>query len=171
MSVYNGITHWDRVTHICASKLIIIGSGTGLSPGRRQAIIWTNNGILLIRTLGINFSEIFSKIQTFSFQTNNLKISSAKWRQFCQCIKGNCMTAHWVLFWYKDSLFWSMYFYYEDTTVVRPPYLYLGNPFAGKTTFLNWKAHLFFSCTTFRIKNASKTGVSCITGKIFSAVL
>ena len=36
------LTHRDRVTHICASKLNIIGSDNGLSPGRRQAIIWTN---------------------------------------------------------------------------------------------------------------------------------
>ena len=34
-----------------ASKLIIIGPYNGLSPGRRQAIIWTNTGILLIRTI------------------------------------------------------------------------------------------------------------------------
>ena len=32
-------THWGRVTHICISKLTIIGSDNGLSPGRRQAII------------------------------------------------------------------------------------------------------------------------------------
>ena len=42
------LTHWGRVTHICVGKLTIIGSGNGLSPGRRQAIIWTNAGILLI---------------------------------------------------------------------------------------------------------------------------
>ena len=47
----NVLTHWGRVTHICVSKLTIIGSDNGLSPGRRQAIIWTNAGILLIRTL------------------------------------------------------------------------------------------------------------------------
>ena len=35
-----------------------IGSDNGLSPGRRQAIIWTNVGILLIEPLGTNFSEI-----------------------------------------------------------------------------------------------------------------
>ena len=46
------LTHWGRVTHICVSKQTIIGSDNGLSPGRRQAIIWTNAGILLIRTLG-----------------------------------------------------------------------------------------------------------------------
>ena len=33
------LTHWDRVTHICVSKLTIIASDNGLSPGRRQAII------------------------------------------------------------------------------------------------------------------------------------
>ena len=35
-----------------------IGSDDGLSPGRHQAIICTNDGILLIRSLGTNFSEI-----------------------------------------------------------------------------------------------------------------
>ena len=39
-------------------KLINIGSDNGLSPGQRQAIIWTNFGISLIRPLGTNFSEI-----------------------------------------------------------------------------------------------------------------
>ena len=52
------LTHWGRVTHICVGKLTIIGSDNGLSPGRRQAIIWTNAGILLIWPLGTNFSEI-----------------------------------------------------------------------------------------------------------------
>ena len=48
------LTHWGRVTHICVGKLSIIGSDNGLSPDRRQAIIWTNAGILLIGTLGTN---------------------------------------------------------------------------------------------------------------------
>ena len=56
------LTHWGRVTHICASKLTIIGSDNSLSPGRRQAIIWTNAGIMLIGPLGTNFSEILNKI-------------------------------------------------------------------------------------------------------------
>ena len=42
------LTHWGRATHICISKLTIIGSDNGLSPEWRQAIIWTNAGILLI---------------------------------------------------------------------------------------------------------------------------
>ena len=71
------------MTHICISDLTIIGSDNGLSPGRRQAIIWTNAGILLIRPLGTNFSEILSEIHTFSFKKMHLKTSSAKWRPFC----------------------------------------------------------------------------------------
>ena len=59
------LTHWGRVTHICIGELINIGSDNGLSPGRRQAIIWTNVGILLISPLGTNFSEIVIEIQTF----------------------------------------------------------------------------------------------------------
>ena len=77
-----GLTHWGRVTHICVSKLTTLGSVNGLSPGRRQAIIWTNDGILLIRTLGTNFSETLSKIQSFLFKKMHLKLSSAKWRLF-----------------------------------------------------------------------------------------
>ena len=56
------LTHWGWVTHICVNKLTIIGSDNGLSPGRRQAIIWTNAGILLIGPLGTNFSEILIEI-------------------------------------------------------------------------------------------------------------
>ena len=65
---WNSLTHWGRVTHICVSKLTIIGPDNGLSPGRRQAIIWTNAGILLIGPLGTNFSENLIGIQTFSFK-------------------------------------------------------------------------------------------------------
>ena len=77
-----GLTHRARVTHICVSKLTIIGSDSGLSPGRRQAIIWTNAWILLIRTVGTNYSEILGKIHSFSFKKMHLKKSSAKWRLF-----------------------------------------------------------------------------------------
>ena len=62
---------------------VIIGSDNGLSPVRRQAIIWTNTGILLIGPLGTNFSEILSEIHTFSFKKMRLKMSSGKWRPFC----------------------------------------------------------------------------------------
>ena len=68
--------------HICVSKLTIIGSDNGLSPSRRQAIIWTNGGILLIRNLGTNFSETLSEIYTFSFKKICLKMASGRRRPF-----------------------------------------------------------------------------------------
>ena len=77
------LTHWGRVTHICVSKLAIIGSDNGLSPERRQAIIWTNAGLLLIGPLGTNFSEFLVEILIFSFKKMLLKVSSAKRRPFC----------------------------------------------------------------------------------------
>ena len=67
---YNMLTHWGRVTHICVSKLTIIVSDNGLSPDRRQAIIRTSAGILLIGPLGTNFSEILIEILTFSLKKN-----------------------------------------------------------------------------------------------------
>ena len=72
------LTHWGRETYICVGKLAIIGSDNGLSPERRQAIIWTNAGILLIGPFGTNFSEILIEIRTFSFKKMHLKMSSAK---------------------------------------------------------------------------------------------
>ena len=61
-----------------------IGSDNGLSPIRRQAIIWTNAELLSIGPLGTNFGEILPRIQNFSFTKMHLKISSAKRRPFCR---------------------------------------------------------------------------------------
>ena len=60
------LTHWGRVTHVW-----------------RQAIIWTNAGLLLIGPFGTNFSEILIEILAFSFKKMRLKVSSAKRRPFC----------------------------------------------------------------------------------------
>ena len=81
--LYNIKTHSGRVTHICVGNLTIIGSENGLSPGRRQAIIWTNAGSLLIGPLGTNFSEVIIEIHAFSFKKMYVKRSSAKWWPFC----------------------------------------------------------------------------------------
>ena len=83
MESLNVLTHWGRVTHICVSKLPIIGLDNGLSPGWRQAIIWTNDGLLLIGPLGTNFHEILIEIHTLSFKEMHLKMLSGKWRPFC----------------------------------------------------------------------------------------
>ena len=77
------VSNWGRMSHICINKLTIIGSDNGLSPEQHQVIIWINAGILLIGSLGTNFSEILSKIQIFSLMKIYLKMLSAKWRPFC----------------------------------------------------------------------------------------
>ena len=100
------------------SNLTIIGSDNGLSPGRRQAIIWINAGILLIGPLGTNFNEILIEIQTFSFRKIHLKMSSGKWRPFCLGLN--------VLKWYYANvgsqsgliIFWSRVFDFISFNVV-----------------------------------------------------
>ena len=103
------LTHWGRVTHICVSKLTIIGSDNGLSPDRRQAIIWTNAGISSIGPLGTNFSEILIEILTFLFEKMRLKVSSAKRRPFCLGL--NVLMSPQQIWWVSDMgipLFWSV---------------------------------------------------------------
>ena len=70
--------------YICVGKLTVTGSDNGLSPGRRQAVIWTYAEILLIGLLGTKFSEILIiEIETFPLKKLGLKVSSGKWRPFC----------------------------------------------------------------------------------------
>ena len=104
-----GLTHWGRATHICVGKLAIIGSDNGLSPGRHQAIIWTNAGTLLLRSWGTNFSEMFIWNQIFLFKKMHLKMSSgkghvvylglnvSKMSDFIRCRCHNiCLILHWI---------------------------------------------------------------------------
>ena len=86
------------MTHVCVGNLIIIGSDNGLSPGRHQAITWTNVGILLIGPLGTIFSEMLIEIHTFSFKKIHLKMWSGKWRPFClglNVLSGQCNIILW----------------------------------------------------------------------------
>ena len=78
MYITNHLTLWGWGTHISVSKLTIISLDNGLSLGQRQAIIWTNAGILLFGPLGTTFSQILIKIQTFSLTKICLKMLSAK---------------------------------------------------------------------------------------------
>ena len=77
--VVKQLTHWSRVTYIWVGNLTIISSDNGVSPTRRQAIIWTNAGIFLIGPLGTNLSEILIDFHMFSFKKMHLKLSSGKW--------------------------------------------------------------------------------------------
>ena len=122
------LTHWGRVTHICVGKLTIIGSDNGLSPGRRQAIIWNNAGILLIGPSGTNFSEILFGIQTFSFRKMHLKMSSAKWRPFCLGLNVLMHTRFT-----RDVVQWVIPLYASVTSHSRAPYGLFPGCFAQKS--------------------------------------
>ena len=63
-----------------------MGSDNGLSPVRRQAIIWTSTDILSIRSLRKRFSESSMEIKTGPFKKMRFKLSSAKWRPSCLCL-------------------------------------------------------------------------------------
>ena len=78
------------MTHICVSNITIIGSDNGLSPGRRQAIIGTNAGIMLFWHLGTNFNDISIEFHIFSFKKMHFKRSSGKWRPCCLGINVLC---------------------------------------------------------------------------------
>ena len=117
------LTHWGRVTHICLSKLTIIGSDNGLAPGRCQAIFRTNSGILLIGALGTNFCEILSKIHTFSFIKWVWKCHLWKRLQFClglnvlRAIRLNSKPAWSAALLYREpAMQWKYYWHYNNVT-------------------------------------------------------
>ena len=99
------------MTHICVGNLTIIGSDNGLSPSRRQAIIWTNAGILLFGPLATNFNDIFIEIHIFSFKKIHLKMSSGKLRPFCLGL--NVLKYHQTV--QKEKLRW------RNMNVMRSP--------------------------------------------------
>ena len=108
------------------SKLTIIGSDNGLSPDRRQAIIWTNAGILLIDPLGTNFSEILIENHISSFTKTHLKMSSAQCRP--SCLGLNVLSAiilryycYWCIVLFCLALFrnnWCFLLLYSFTTLL-----------------------------------------------------
>ena len=77
---------WREITGvdcIFVSKPTIIGSDNGLSPGWRQAIIWTSAEIFIIGSLATNFNEILIKLYIFSYKEIHLNMSSGNSRPFC----------------------------------------------------------------------------------------
>ena len=101
------LTHWGRVMHICVGNLTIIGSDNGLSPGRRQAIIWTNAGILLIGPPETNFSEMLIGIHTFSFKKIHSKMLSGKWWPFCLGLNVLMSRGPGAAVWQNQDLSWN----------------------------------------------------------------
>ena len=96
-SLLLALTHWGRMTHICVSKLTIIGSDIGLSPGRHQAIIWTNAGIFFQHWTPRNkFQWHFNRnpylfIQENSFESVVWKMAAMLYRP--QCV--NTIASQW----------------------------------------------------------------------------
>ena len=74
--------------------LAIIGSDIGLSPFRRQAIIWTNAVLLSTWSLGTNLSQIVLKIQTFSFKKMHGKLLAILSGPLCEAIQQHVYYFH-----------------------------------------------------------------------------
>ena len=95
--IYLSLTHWGWVTHICVGKLTMISSDNGLSPDRRQAIILTNAGILLIGPLGTNFSEILIEIFIQENVFESVVCESAAILSRPQCVNNMAHTGQKIL--------------------------------------------------------------------------
>ena len=68
----------------------IVGSDKGLSPARRQPIIWTINGLLSISLQATYLQEILFGFLQFRLKKMHFKMSSAKRQPSClgpQCVK------------------------------------------------------------------------------------
>ena len=108
--------------HKCAGNVTIIGSDNGLA-GRRQAIIWTNAGILLTGPLWTNLSEILIEILTISFKKMRLKRSSSKWRPFClgPNVSSKCLFPLKCnfLFWYTVEIPYNTAPYITGSNIAR----------------------------------------------------
>ena len=97
------LNYCDRVTHICISKVNIIVSDNGSSPGRHQTTIWISAGILINEHLGTNCSEIFIEFHTISlknaFENVVCEIAAILSRPHVWCISENFCQYHacWCL--------------------------------------------------------------------------
>ena len=102
------LTHGGRVTHICVSKLTIIGSdnglspANGLSPSRCRAIIWTNAELLLIRPWGTNFNA-FECVWKCHLQ-NGVHFVSAS---MCQNFEWQCHCSFFLYTYHHRTLTWD----------------------------------------------------------------
>ena len=139
--LFSTLTHWGRVTHMCAGKLTIVGAGNGFLPGRRQAIVWTKVGILLTGRLGTNISEFSIVIQTFSFKKMHLIMLCANGRPFClglSVLSNTHVCPGWLLYAeaQKDTVIFAGFFYFWQNNV--------------EVHFINQLTH---SCTTSTRQN------------------
>ena len=92
--VFSYLTHSGLVTHICISKLNIIGLDNGLSPGQCWAINWTNveSSVKWTRPnkvqWNINWNPYIS-IQENAFENALWKITIMSWPKCVKEYPGN----------------------------------------------------------------------------------
>ena len=82
------LTNWGWVTHICVSKLIIIGSDSGLAPS-----------LYLNQRWNIVNSNLKNKLLWNSYifiHENAFEMSSGKWRPFCLTLNVLISVCNWV---------------------------------------------------------------------------
>ena len=91
------------MTHICVGKLSIIGSDNVLSPGRRQAIIWTNVAILLTGHLGPNFREKNNRNAHIFIQEN--RFENVVWKKAAISSRPQCV--HMMASWWHGTFMYN----------------------------------------------------------------
>ena len=88
--------------YISVRKLTIIGSDNGLAPTRRQAIIWTNAGLLSFARLGTIFSEICNQNKKIFIHKNPSEnivcemSTTLSWRRWVTTYVLNCFEKMWI---------------------------------------------------------------------------
>ena len=108
---------------------VIFRPDNGLSPVRRQAIIWTKAGTLFIWTQWTNFSEIWSKYNNFytrkliwkwrlqwpfCFDLSNIKQGYQLWLPHCWCLTDNTSNFTAIL------MLSQFIVYLPNITITRP---------------------------------------------------
>ena len=101
------LTLWGKMTHICVCNWTIIGSDNSLSPGRRQAVIWTIARMLLIRPLGTKLNWHSNRNSYPAVQENALgnvvrKMTANLFRPRCVNTMAGETSAHCVA-----TIFWT----------------------------------------------------------------
>ena len=134
------------MTHTCIGNLTIIGPDNGLSPGRRQAIIWTNDGILLVNKLQWNLnqnSNIF--IHKSMFESVVCEMASISSRP--QCVKRSCtdriMQMVWALSCVVVVQYWSVITTFFDFTNILKSY------FTGAGAIIWWRVNFWKAISIF----------------------
>ena len=146
------------MTHICIRKLTIIGSDNGLSPGRCQAIIWTNAGILLIGRMGTKSNEIL--INVYSFIQENV-FENVVGKVMAILFRPQCVTRQAL--WYQLWVFCKWYPYQNGAALKQNDVITM-RVMASQITRLTIVYSTFYSGADER-KHQSSMSLAFVTGE------